>query len=415
MRLDALDLAAHPARGMKIIATSLLVAMACIFLAASYSQAAYPWLGYVRAFAEASMVGGLADWFAVTALFRHPLGLPIPHTAIIPRNKDRIGNALASFLKSNFLTPRIVARRLEQFDMAGAVGRWLAAPARSAHSRRSFARLASQTIEALDSEAIGGMVKQAAANRLRALEVSPLLGAGLEAAIEGERHEPLIDAALVWASRALDANEHMIRDAVSERTTWLLRVANLDDSIANRIIDAIHALVNEVAGDRYHPLRRRVTKALQDLAFDFRHMPETREKVEALKNELLDHPEVGKYLSGLWASIKDGLLKAANDPEQALSGKLGDAARQLGETLERDARLRAALNLYARRAIVGLVAEYGDEIVRLVSDTIRSWDARTVTDRVENAVGRDLQYIRINGTLIGGLVGLAIHAAIDLM
>ena len=415
MRFPALDLAANPARGMKIIATSMIVVMACIFLAASAWRDAYPWLGYVRAFAEASMVGGLADWFAVTALFRHPLGLPIPHTAIIPRNKDRIGAALATFLKSNFLTPRIVARRLEQFDMAGAAGRWLVAPGRSGQSGHSVARLASQTVEALDSDAIGGLVKQAAASRLRALEVSPLLGAGLDAAIEDGRHEPLINAVMVWASRALNANEHMIRDAVAERTTWLLRVANLDDSIANRIIDAIRALMDEVAGDPYHPLRRRVTLALQDLAFDFRHMPETRVKVEKLKNELLDHPEVGKYLAGLWGSIKGGLLTAANDPDDALSGKLGDAARQLGETLQRDERLRRALNLYARRAIVGIVTEYGDEIVRLVSDTVKGWDAHTVTDRVENAVGRDLQYIRINGTLIGGLVGLLIYTASELL
>ncbi len=400
---------------MKLIATSLLVVMAAVFIVASRYDEFYPWLGYVRAFAEAAMVGGLADWFAVTALFRHPLGLPIPHTAIIPRNKDRIGDNLATFLRQNFLIPGIVARRLERFDMAAAAGRWLAAPSRLGPTRGGFKRLLEQTLEALDNDAIGGLIRNMAAGRLRAMEVSPLLGSAVEAAIEDNRHEPLVDAVVQWIGRALDANEYMIRDAVRERSAWLLRVANLDETIADRIIAAIRSMLDEVAGDPGHPIRRRITKGLQDLAFDLRYLPETRERVEHIKNELLDNPEVGKYLGGLWSSIKAAILRAVNDPEAALAGRLGEAARQLGEALEADPKLRAAVNLYARRAIVGIVAEYGDELVRIVSDTIRGWDARTVTDRIENAVGRDLQYIRINGTLIGGLVGLAIHAVSDLM
>jgi uncharacterized membrane-anchored protein YjiN (DUF445 family) len=400
---------------MKLAATGLLVAAAAVFVAARAWDESYPWLGYVRAFAEAAMVGGLADWFAVTALFRHPLGVPIPHTAIIPRNKDRIGNALATFLRQNFLTPGVVARRLERFDMAAAIGRWLATPRRAAPSKRGLGRLVEQILEALDSEAIGGLVRNMAASRLRAMEVSPLLGSAVEAAIEGNRHEPLIDATIQWAGRALDANEYMIRDAVRDRTVWLLRVANIDDTIADKIIDAVRHLLHEVSGDPYHPMRRRVTQTLQDFAFDLKHLPETRERVEAIKNELLDHPEVGKYLGGLWSSVRTAVLRAVNDPDAALAGRLGEAARNLGETLEADPKLRAAVNLYARRAIVGMVAEYGDELVRIVSDTIRGWDARTVTDRIESAVGRDLQYIRINGTLIGGLVGLTIHTVSELM
>lgn len=242
-----------------------------------------------------------------------------------------------------------------------------------------------------------------------------MLGSAVEAAIEGNRHEPLIDAVIQWAGRALEANEYMIRDAVRDRTAWLLRVANVDETIAEKIIDAIRNLLYEVAGDPHHPMRLRVTKGLQDFAFDLKHLPETRERVEAIKNELVDHPEVGKYLGGLWSSLKTAILRAVNDPDAALAGRLGEAAHKLGETLEADPKLRAAVNLYARRAIVGMVAEYGDELVRIVSDTIRGWDAQTVTDRIENAVGRDLQYIRVNGTLIGGLVGLTIHTVSELM
>jgi len=395
---------------MKLIATGLLVAMAVVFIVARGYDDAYPWLGYVRAFAEAAMVGGLADWFAVTALFRHPLGLPIPHTAIIPKNKDRIGDALATFLRRNFLTPAIVARRLERFDIALAAGRWLATPPKDGRARRSFGRLVAQVLEALDNEAIGGLVRNAAASRIRALEVSPLLGSALEGAIESNRHEPLVDAAIEWTRRMLDANEHLIRDAVHDRSAWLVRAAGLDEAIADRILDGLRSVLAEIAGNPHHELRRRAIKGFRNLAFDLRHLPETREKVEAFKNEFVDNPDVARYLEGLWGSAKDGLLRAVNDPQAALAGRLGEAVRGLGRTLEADTRLRAAVNLHVRRAVVFAVAEYGDEVVRIVSDTIRGWDARTVTDRIENAVGRDLQYIRINGTLIGGLVGLTIHA-----
>ena len=397
---------------MRLIATGLLVAMAALFVAASLGADRWPWLLYVRAFSEASMVGGLADWFAVTALFRHPLGLPIPHTAIIPRNKDRIGDTLGQFLRQNFLTPRVVARRLQAFDIAAAVGRWLAAPRAGGQGRGGIAKLVRQTLEALDSEAIGGLIRSTVHGRLKAMEVSPLLGTGLEAAIEGGRHEAVLDSAIQWAARTLEANEDRIRDAVSERANWFLRLASIDERISDNIVGAIRRLLNEIAADPRHPIRQRVAQGLADFAFDLKHLPQTRARAEQIKNEILDHPQIADYLGGLWASLKDSLMRSVGDPDSALSGKLGEAAQKLGETLQNDARLRGAVNLYARRAIVGIVADYGEEITRLVSDTIRTWDAETVTTRVENAVGRDLQYIRINGTLIGGLAGLAIYTVV---
>jgi uncharacterized membrane-anchored protein YjiN (DUF445 family) len=407
--------AANGARQMKIVATSLLVVMAAIFILARTLDDAYPWLGYVRAFAEAAMVGGLADWFAVTALFRHPLGLPIPHTAIIPKNKDRIGDTLGLFLRQNFLTPKVVARRLEAFDVAAAAGRWLSAPRGEGRSRRGLARLVRQTFDALDSDAIGGLMRSAVTSRLRQTEISPLLGSALDSAIEGNRHEPLLDAVIQWASRALETHELTIRDAVRERTAWLLRLAAVDERLSDKIIESIRALLTEIAGDPDHPMRKRVTEGLRDFAFDLKHLPETRARAEAIKNELLENPEVAAYLGGLWTNVRALIERALTDPQAAFAGKLGEAARRLGETLLSDAGLRAAVNLYVRRAVVGIVTEYGDEITRIVSDTVRGWDARTVTTRVESAVGRDLQYIRINGTLIGGLVGLTIHAVSELL
>jgi len=396
---------------MRLVATGLLVAMAALFLAARALDPVHPAVGYVRAFAEAAMVGGLADWFAVTALFRHPLHLPIPHTAIIPRNKDRIAETLASFLRDNFLIPRVVARRMQRVDVAGAVGRWLTNPAR-ANGRigRGAARLAADFLESLDQERLGGMAKSAIAARLRAIDIAPLFGQALGAAIAQDRHLPLLDGMIRWAAKVLAANEHLIRDMVHARAGAVMRWTGLDETLANKIIEGLEKLITEMADDPAHPLRAKAEEGLERLAHDLQHKPELRAKVEAFKMEMLENQALQRWIDGLWEASRTALLRAARDPGRVLGGRLGEALGQFGATLQDDRRLADTINRFARRAAVGAASDYGDGIVRLVSDTIRGWDARTVTGRLENAVGRDLQYIRVNGTLVGGLVGVAIHA-----
>jgi len=402
---------AQSARGMRALATAMLAGMAAIFIAATRLDHLHPAWGFVRAFAEAGLVGGIADWFAVTALFRHPLGLPIPHTAIIPRNKDRIGDTLAQFLKDNFLTPSVVARRMKSLDVAGAIGRFLSQPAGSeGRLRRGGSRLLADILEALDQEHLGGMVKTAVAERMRRIEIAPLLGQTLEAAITEERHVPLVDGIVTWAGRTLDANEDMIRDMVHKRAGWILRLAGLEEKLADAIVDGLRKLTIDMAVDPHHPLRAKAEEGLARVAAGLRSDPELQGRVEAWKNDAIENPAVADWLGGVWEKSRAGLLKGARDPDAALAGKFGDALRQLGETLQKEPRLKAAINQFARRATVGMVASYGDGIVTLVSDTVRGWDARTISDRLEGAVGRDLQYIRINGTLVGGLVGLFIHA-----
>ncbi|MFL6844192.1 MAG: DUF445 domain-containing protein [Allosphingosinicella sp.] len=399
----------HGIREMRIIATGMLVAMAGVFLAANAWDEAYPALGFVKAFAEAAMVGGLADWFAVTALFRHPLGLPIPHTAIIPRNKDRIGAALAAFLRENFLIPKVVARRMRSVDIAGGIGRFLANPPPEGRLRQGGSRLLAQLLEALDQERLGGMVKNAVSQRMRSLEVSPLIGQALDGAITEERHVPILDGIVTWAGRTLDANEDLIRNMVHERAGWIMKLAGLDEKLADAIVDGLRKLTIDMAIDPGHPLRAKAEEALAALAWDMRFDPDMQSKVEGWKNEIIANKAVTDWLGGLWENSRAALLKAARDPEAAMAGRFGEALKQLGETLQTDETLNRAINQFARRLVVGTAATYGSGIVTLVSETVRSWDARTVTGRLENAVGRDLQYIRINGTLVGGLVGLAIH------
>src|SRR3954453_12464639 len=398
------------ARGMKVVATGLILVMAGVFVAARALEPQYPWLSYVKAFAEAAMGGGLADWFAVTALFRHPLGLPIPHTAIIPRNKDRIGEALASFLKENFLIPSVVARRMRNIDVAAATGRFLQTPAgEGTRIRAGASRLIADIFESLDDERLGGIVKGAIAARIRKTEISPLLGHALASAINEERHVPMLEAAIRWTARALDANEPLIREMVHKKANWFLKAAGLDTKLADAIIDGLRKLTLEMSTDPAHPVRLKVEEALVQLANDLQTRPETRERVEAIKEQLLDNRSVSLWLDTLWQKGREAIIKAARNPDAVMAGKLGEILRSMGTTLERDARIRVAVNRFARRASVGMAASYGSQIVKLVSETVRSWDARTVTNRLEAAVGRDLQYIRINGTLVGGMVGLVLH------
>lgn len=400
---------------MRLAATLLLVTMAALFIATLALQGRHPALPWFQAFAEAALVGGLADWFAVTALFRHPLGLPIPHTAIIPANKDRIGDSLATFLKENFLTPGVVARRLDALDIADAIARWLVAEpapitAAGAGKRRGLGPLVARIIEALDQKAIGDLVRDLASSRLRALALSPIVADAVDATLDKGRHEPLLDSALDWGLATLSSQSVAIRDMVAERTNWLLRMINVDERVSDSLIDGLRRLLADMRHDPHHPLRARVGEALRTWAFDLRHFPEAQAKVEAFKDDLIANPAMGTWLAGLWDSARDAMVTGLDKPGAAPIGKLRPAMQALGARIASDAPLRGAINLQLRRAAVGLVSDYGDAIVSLVSDTVRKWDASTVTEKLETAVGRDLQFIRINGTIIGGCIGLVIHA-----
>ncbi|MEO7635133.1 MAG: DUF445 domain-containing protein, partial [Sphingomicrobium sp.] len=333
------------ARGMKLAATGLLLVMAALFALTRALEPRYPALAWVKAFAEAAMVGGLADWFAVTALFRHPLGLPIPHTAIIPRNKDRIGETLANFLKENFLVPAVVARRMQAIDVAGAAGRFLKTPAGEGNRIRAGAsRLIADIFESLDDERLGGIVKGAISGRLRTMEVSPLLGHALASAINEDRHVPMLEAAIRWMARALDANEHLIREMVHKKANWVLKLAGLDAKLADAIVDGLKKLTTEMSTDPAHPVRMKAEEALAQLANDLQTRPETQARVEAWKEELLDNRSVGLWLDTLWQKGREAIVRAARNPDAVLAGKLGEVLRSMGTTLEKDTRMRASIN-----------------------------------------------------------------------
>ncbi len=454
-------LPATPFHRMRLVATLLLVVMAAVFVAALVWQRYAPGLiapGYVRAVAEASLVGGLADWFAVTALFRHPLGLPIPHTAIIPTNKDRIGDSLAAFLKDNFLTPAVLARRLEGFHVAAAIAGWLTAPrgasagASTGRLRRALAGLTLRFVAALDDATVAQLLAVIVTDRLRSTPVAPVAGRFFASLVADGRHEALVERAVVAGLDLLDAHAADIHAAVAERSgKWV--PAFVDEKIAGGIVDAVrtrllamseaatalarrdHAVVMadfraraaalDMAGHRgaapdlppppsvatalgrAHPDRVAITGWLTRLAADLQDPASLAAlRFAAAKLDLLDSPATAGLFASLWDTVKTMI---AGEGRTAGTGSTSQFAAELGGVITANPALADALDTLARRALVSVVATYGSGIVRLVSDTIRSWDAATVTDRLEAAVGRDLQYIRINGTVIGGLIGLAIH------
>lgn len=447
---------ATPFHRMRLIATLLLVAMALCWIAVLAARSRFPEygveLGYARAFFEAAMVGGLADWFAVTALFRHPLGLPIPHTAIIPSNKDRIGDSLAVFLKDNFLTPSVVARRLEGFDLAGALGRWLSAPpapadVKAGRLRKGLSKLLLQFADALDGPTMASLIAVTVTDGLRDRPVAPLLARLLRPLVDAGRHEPLVEAVLAAAMGAVDARREDIHAAVAARAPKYMP-GFVDRGYAKAFIEGVqdhlfamteeaaelqrrdktavvHAFRERLAAHegttalpeppppalplgREHPDRIAITAWLHGLADNLEDpASNAARQVEAAKVELLDAPATAAMFASLWDTVRAMLAEMVDAPPGARQGRIAVAA---GEVVLSNAALADAINTLARRTAVSVVGSYGDAIVRLVSDTIRGWDAATVTDKLETAVGRDLQYIRINGTVIGGVVGLAIHA-----
>jgi hypothetical protein len=397
---------------MRLAATGLLVAMAGLFLLSRALLPSHPVFGWLLAFSEAAMVGGLADWFAVTALFRQPLGLPIPHTAIIPVNKDRIADSMADFLRENFLTPQVISRRMKTMNLAAAMGDFLAEPKRSGEVRlrHGAASLFADLLESLDPEQMGGMVRKGLRSQLERLDIAPLLGGLLNSAIADQRHRPLIDGMLRWTGVTLEANEDLLRQLIHDRASGILRWTGLDERMASAILDGLFKLIAECIVVPDHPVRLKVEEGLVNLALALGEDPEMQDRVNRMKAELLANPAMAAWLDAMWERLRGQLLTAARNPDRALSGQFGQSLVQLGMALQQDGELQRLVNRFARRTIAGIAARYGSQIVRLVSDTVKRWDASTVTSRIEGAVGRDLQFIRINGTLVGGLVGVALHA-----
>ena len=394
-------------RRMRLVATALLVAMAVIFVLARIFEAQWPWLAYVGAFAEASMVGACADWFAVVALFRHPLGVPIPHTAIVPRNKARIADAIGGFISKNFLEPAIVASRLASVDAVDWWSRQLSQPETAASLAQRAVEILVPFIELSERPEVHGYLREATRRGLLAVPAAPLAGRVLALLLEGGQLMQIAERIIAFGDVALTRNSDTLRAKVTENSSWWIP-RWVDGKLADRVLTGARGSLSEMRAPD-HPWRKQFADYMRTLIERLNHDADTHETGERLKAQIFENPTVVEWLDLLWrqiqAKVKEDIARDSGFVQTQIEAVLVSTARMLGE----DPLVRDSINGWIRQTIEVVVIPHRDEIGKFISDVVKRWDNGTLVGKMEVTFGKDLQYIRINGTLVGGLVGLAIH------
>ncbi|WP_433873852.1 DUF445 domain-containing protein [Saccharopolyspora sp. CA-218241] len=395
---------------MKGVAGGLLLAATAIYAITRWYEnaGAPPWVGFVRAAAEAGMVGALADWFAVTALFRRPLGLPIPHTAIIPTRKDAIGRTLGDFVGTNFLSEQVIRDKLGNAEVGKRVGSWIAVPE---HAERVTSELAAATrgaVRVLRDDDVQAVLEQALVRKVLDRPWGPPLGRILAQVFADGSHHKLVDLVCDRAYDWVRDNHDTVLRVVSQRApTWSPRF--FDSLVADKIYAEVLSFAWAVKTDPEHPMRQAVDRFLVEFADDLQHDPKTMAKADQIQQQVLAHPEVQNLVAAAWGTAKKMLLDAAEDPSSELRVRVRDGLRSLGRRLVDEPELRAKVDGWVEGAVVYVVNNYRGELTGLISDTVERWDAEETSRKIELQVGRDLQFIRINGTVVGALAGLIIH------
>ncbi len=403
-------------RRMKAVALSFLIGATVIFLVCRWGQAqgGPAWIGYVGAAAEAGMVGALADWFAVTALFRHPLGLKIPHTAIIKRKKDQLGEGLGSFVRENFLSPAVVETKLRDAEIAGRLGKWLSEPDHADRVAGEASTVLRAVVELLNDEDIQHVIDRTIVKRLAEPQWGPPVGRVLAQLLAENRQEALIqllcDRAFEWALNAGDTIERVVtRDSPS----WSPRF--VDQLVGDRIHRELMDFTDKVRRNPNHELRLSATRFLFEFANDLQSDDATIARAEAVKEQLMARDEVTRAAETAWKTLKRLVLEGMDDPSSALRTRIADSIVIIGESLRDDVELRDKVDNWIVRGAQHLVGQYGGEITTIITDTIERWDAEEASRRIELHVGRDLQFIRINGTVVGALAGLVIYTVAQII
>jgi uncharacterized membrane-anchored protein YjiN (DUF445 family) len=398
---------------MKGIAGAFLIIAALTYavtLRAGHDRSSVPtWVGYVRAAAEAGMVGGLADWFAVTALFRRPLGLPIPHTAIIPTRKDAIGQSLGDFVGTNFLAEDVIRDRLRRADLAGRAGAWLTHHENSERVTAELANLVRAGIGILRDEDVQAVLDQAITQRLAAIPAGPPLGRLLGELVADGAHRGLVDLTVdnvhTWL---LDNRDAVVEVVARQAPAWSPRF--VDTAIAERVYFEVLRVTGEVRAQPDHPLRASFDTFLTEFSEKLRSDPATQERIDGLKVRLLEHPEVRRAVGEAGGTMRRLLLEAVDDPASELRVRVSSGLTEFGGRLVEEPDLRDKINGWAEDVIAHVTTNYSAELTTVITDTVQRWDGVETARKIELQVGRDLQFIRINGTVVGALAGLAIQA-----
>ncbi len=413
--MSAADLERRGAlRRMKVVATALLVVATIVFFIARWQEKSHDWVGYIRAFAEASMVGALADWFAVSALFRHPLGLPIPHTAIVPHRKDQIGRSLGEFVQTNFLTREVLHERLAGANVGKRLGDWLADEHNAGKAGEGVSDLLRGALEVLDDRDVASALEMLVERRVRATPVAPLVGKAIDLAMEGGHHQRLLDAVLTGLGSFIDDNKATFRERLEHESPWWIP-ESIDDRLFAKIYGAVHGFLADVGSDSNHEIRRSIDTRIVAFADRLRSDPELLAKGEELKAELLAHPDVRAWLGSLWGEVKRTTISALDDPASELRQRVDRSLATLGRRLASEAELQAKVDDWVMRAAGHVVDHYRGEVADLIAGTVAKWDGKATGERMELQVGHDLQFIRINGTIVGGLAGLVIYTVSQLL
>jgi uncharacterized membrane-anchored protein YjiN (DUF445 family) len=392
---------------MRRIATGMLVVTAVIFVVAHYFEARFPWVGFVRATAEAAMVGGIADWFAVTALFRYPMGIPIPHTAIVPTRKERIGRSLGRFVERNFLSPEILSAKLHSIGVAQRIAEYL-------QNRENASRLVRHASEALgimvrsvDDHEVEGIIEKQLIGRIREVEATPLAADLLSMLLAGDRRKELLEGTLTLVDRLLTENRGDLRDRISREIPWWVP-APIDEKIFQKIYSATERSIHEVRMDPDHPFRGRFNELVDNFVDRLKTSPEIIARGEALKEEFLDSSALRSIRERVWVDLKEAVLSPPKHGE-GHENPVEKAILGFGRSLGEDEELMATVNTWVERAVIRAAGEYRHEAALLIESTVARWDPNETSHKIELQVGRDLQFIRINGTIVGGLVGLILH------
>ncbi|WP_253906668.1 DUF445 domain-containing protein [Arthrobacter sp. I3] len=399
---------------MKLLALSLLVVMAVIFIVAFALQKQYPGLEYVRAAAEGGMVGALADWFAVTALFKYPMGIKIPHTAIIPRRKDQIGASLGEFVETNFLSEQVVQEKLASADIARKAGAWLSSPGGPDRVAKEGAAVIRGAFKVLNDDDVQAVIESMVRKHLLTPPWGPPVGRLAERIFDDGHHHALVD---LMVDRTVDwvrDNQETVNRLVTDRSpTWV--PSFVDGLVGDKVYVEILKFTRAVQSDPQHQVRLSIDKYLKELAQDLQHDPVMIARAEGIKAQVLGDPEVRELASRTWDTIKTALLTAVDDPHSELTVKFKAAVHDFGTRLLVDPELAGKVNAWIGDAAGYLVKTYRSDIAGVITDTVARWDAEETSQKIELQVGRDLQFIRINGTVVGALAGLAIFTLATLL
>ena len=398
---------------MKRRATGLLVFFTGLFVVSSLLESRYPWLGAVIAVSEAAMVGGLADWFAVTALFRHPMGIPIPHTAIVPTRKDRIGRSLGNFVQKHFLTREVISRHLAGLHIARRLATWASQPENSRRIAMQLAGGLARAAEVLPDDEMRETIHSGLVSRGRATQVAPILGEVLSFVAADGRHQVLLDRAVELMAGLVHQNREAIRERIGTETPWWVPTV-VDEKLYQKIVSGVERVLAEVREQPDHPLRVQFDRVLEEFIEGLKHSPDMIERAERAKERLLEAPVVAELSGSLWDSTRRSLIRYA-DPTGPSPGPLERGITSAAEAILANEALLTEIDAAIINATVGAVERYRPEIAALIERTVGEWDAADATRRIEVAVGRDLQFIRINGTLVGGLVGLLLYLLAGVM